>query len=156
MSDEQTTKPRLATLDDLKSAVLNVEIELEDGDVVLLPFKMPTYFEVLDMESRIPMPEAPINGVDKQGKPVRNFADPSWQAQVNKVTARRNMTLIARNLKIQIPGDTENDKTDWIQENLGAVVMRQLQGLIDSVIRKGEARIEGRAMTFHEEGTSED
>lgn len=156
MSDgTEAVKPRVASLEDLKPAIVNVEVEREDGEIVLYPIRMPTYFELLDMESKTPPPEAPIIGAQKDGRPLRNFNDPGFLASWNKVLARRNVLTLAKCLQLDIPGGAIEEKADWLEQHIDARVMRQLAGIIDSVLRTGEARVETRANTFHGNGNSD-
>lgn len=153
MSD--TPVSRLATLADLEPTIVNVEVELEDGEYIVFRLRMPTFFEILKCERAVRLPDAPINGVDKQGRPIRNPNDPGYQTEVAEVLTRRNMLQLAGAIiDLPIPGDTPEAKAEWLMENMPARIMRQLSAEFQAVIRGGEARIEDRAHTFHRNGNS--
>lgn len=153
MSKEQAH--RVASFDDLKPGKVNIEVEMEDGEILLFPMRLPTYFDILDMEGRIPLPEAPITGADRNGRPLRNYSDPGYIANANRVVARRNVALLVQSLDMDIPGDTLEEKTAALETGISARVMRQLMAVLEGVMRSGEARVESRVTTFHEDGTGD-
>lgn len=147
------TVKRVASLEDLKPAAVNVEVELEDGEIVVFPLRMPTFFDMLKVERAIPLPEAPPMGADKHGRPVRNTNDAGYLQSLGETYTRRQTVHLAKALLMDVPGDTDEAKADWLQDNLSARVMRLLGAVFQEVVRGGEARVEDRAATFHTNGT---
>lgn len=146
---------RIGTLDDLQPALLNVEVELEGGDIAVFQMKLPTFSEMLRIERDIPIPEGEITGVDPVTKrPMRDYSSPAYLARVAEAQNHRYSIQLVRSLQLDIPGGTEQDKAEWLRNRVGAKQMRQLTALIRQVFLSGEARIEDRANTFHPNGNS--
>ena len=69
--------------------------------------------------------------------------------------ARRNVALLVQSLDMDILGDTLEEKTAALESAISARVMRQLMAVLEGVMRSGEARVESRVTTFHQDGTGD-
>lgn len=155
MTDEQigvkpVETPQKATLADLECAMITVVIQLADDTEVTVPVKMIPQYRMMQLSAMIPSALPPV--VDIQHgtqKPVYNYNDPAFVAQVGEVQFKRNCLMLAEMVKIDIPGETLDDKALYIRENFDPIVTDQLVNVVGERREKAKARIVTRAETFH-------
>lgn len=139
------------SLDDL--APLNVRVEIEHGDRILtVPLKTLSYFEWVRLGYEVQSPVPPTMGVDKQGRPLLDTRDPTYLRQLDEAGMERGYIRLLAALDIPIPGDTREEKIAALKSRLDTNVVRQLQSILNQLASEGEARIVGRAETFHRDG----
>lgn len=154
MADEEKQIP-LATLDDLTATVLNVIVELEDGREVLMVLKTMSSFRIAIIQNAITLPAPPISGYDKVAQPVYNYHDGAYQNALVEAQLRRNLLVLSKLIQEPaIPGETDTERLDWMQEHISPAVQDQLLRLVKLMNEKGTARIYHRADTFLPNGTT--
>lgn len=148
-----------ATLEDLAPPDITV-ILLIDDKKKKLPFKMPSFFRVQEIFGSVPNPLPPFE-FKREGEEIKKefqYNDPVYQEQVRMAIHERNIRLILDawdQKKLPIPGVDKSDKIKWLKDSLSVSVMSQLVDVMTRVAGKGEAQIEYRANTFHENGTGD-
>lgn len=145
MEEKQVRK---ATLGDLKRTVVNVEITLADGEVVSIPMRTLTYFQYNAIRWSVPDPKPPVSGVDKSGRPVFDVNDGTFRRQVAEAEMLRTHKLLLAALEMDVPGETEEARLDYLQTEVDAAVVRQLISVMQMTSTGGEARIAARAESF--------
>jgi hypothetical protein len=145
----------LATLDDLKPATIKAEIEVGDGGYVLMELNALTYFRFNKIGLEVADPAPPIGGIDpKTKRPMPDYNDPGYKARLAEAGMRRTLRRIAAAIaKPLIPGESLDEKEEWVRENVSASVVNQLSTLVSAAALRGEARIVDRASRFHGNGT---
>lgn len=144
------TTPQKATLGDLECATITVIVSLADESEVIVPMKMIPQYRMMQLSAMIPSAMPPM--VDIQHgtqKPIYNYADPAFVAAVGEVSFKRNCLMLAEMVKIDIPGETLEEKAKYIQETFDPIVTDQLIGVVSERREKAKARIVTRAETFH-------
>ena len=139
---------RKATLGDLHKTTILAEIELADGEVVVIELRSLSYFTYNQIRWSVPDPAPETVGMDKHGKPIYGYNDPAFRRKVNEAEMQRTYKLLLAALVMDIPGETDDDRLEYLQNELDASIVRQLVEMLQKMAVKGEARIAARAQTF--------
>lgn len=152
MSDSPDIKPPqippLAKLDDLEVATINMVITLADNSEVTLPMKMIPRFKMLQLTASIPDPEPPLIDYGKGGVPIYNRNDATYLAGCEQASFKRNSILIAEMVLIELPGETLEQKAEYIRDKFDPLVTEQIVLALKLQQEKAKARIISRAATF--------
>lgn len=152
--------PRMATLDDLTARNLDITLQIgedEDGEPIEVQFylKELSFFKIQQLRNSVPNPVPPVGDIQKDDngiiKRLPNYDDPTYRQEVEMKEHERTHRIIFaawRQDKLPIPGETDDDKLNWIKENLNASIIRQIIDVLATLAMKGSARIEARADTF--------
>lgn len=152
--EEQLERVTATSLDDL--APYNVEAEIyHAGRLITIPLHTLTYFEWVRLGYEVQNPVPPPMGVDKNSRPILNYNDPTYLRQVDEAMMERGYVRLLAAIGLPIRGDTPAEKLATLKATLDYNVVRQLNSVINSVVSEGEARIVGRADTFHRPGDSD-
>jgi hypothetical protein len=149
----------LATLDDLAVPKLKVIVQLgqdSEGNQIerILPLKLLSWHRVRQLRNSIPNPPAPITNVERiSGRMVvqHDFAEPSYVIQMDEAEIQRTLLIIYAawdETELPLPGSTNEQKMQWIRDNLSANIVNQIISLLSDEALKGKARIEERASQF--------
>lgn len=139
------------TFDDLRP--VDIIAELQHGDRNLeIPLRTLTYAQWNQIGIDIPAATPPPMGVDKNNRPIFDYNNPQYIAQMEEVGQQRTYARLLASLRIEVPGTTKEEKIKSLRESLDANVVRQLLEVIGQFALKGEARVKHRAETFHEAG----
>jgi hypothetical protein len=139
------------TFDDLKP--IDIVVELDHGDRTLeIPLRTLTYAQWNRIGLSVPSPTAPSPGVDKNARPIFDYQDATYLAQLEAAGEERAYRRLLASLQLDVPGATEEEKLKNLRDGLDVNVVRQLNEVIGKFAFKGEARIKHRAETFHEGG----
>lgn len=155
MTDNELTQvtppetPQKASLSDLECATITVVITLADNAEVALPMKMIPQYRMMQLSAMIPSAVPPLVDYAAGGKPVYNYADAKFVADVGEVQFKRNCLMLAEMVQIDIPGETLEEKSTYIREKFDPIVTDQLVSVVGERREKAKARIITRAETFH-------
>lgn len=154
MTDEQAIAkvpepPQKAILSDLECATITVVITLADDNEVTVPMKMIPQYRMMQLSAMIPSAVPPLVDYAAGGKPVYNYNDAVFVAAVGKVNFERSCLMLAEMVKLDIPGETLEEKAAYIRETFDPIVTDQLVSVISERREKAKARIITRAETFH-------
>jgi hypothetical protein len=142
------------SLDDLAPDPINVEIE-QNGRIKVIPLREIGNYEFVKLGYEVPNPVPPTMGVDKNGRPLLDFNDPtSLRARADAEMERGYVRLLAM-LAIDIPGETKAEQLAALKKSITPGVMRQLMDALNKLLGEGDARIVGRAETFLSGGTGD-
>lgn len=139
---------QVATLSDLECALITVEVELSDGVPLLVPCKLIPQFRMIQLGNMIPGATAPVVDYKSGGIPVYNYADPAYIAAALEINFKRNCLRLAEMIQMPIPGETLQERADYIRDHFDPRVTEGLAGVISSQVEKAKARIITRAETF--------
>jgi len=157
--------PRYATLADLKRREIDLRIETvdENGEPLqlLLPMKTLSFFQVETERAKVVNPMPPVENIQKDAsghpRPVYNYNDPGYQAQISiKNNERMHRVFLAalRQDVFPIPGDTDDEKLDFIKREFDASIIQAVMIQLNMLATEASAAIENRADTFHRNGTA--
>lgn len=152
--DVKPLSPVLASFDDLAPAQIRVEID-HAGQTLIVPMRALTYFEWEREGAAVPVPVAPIHGVDKQGRPIQDMTNPEYLRQVADANTTRSMRRLLAALLLPIPGETVEARLAALREKLDYNLARQLLGVLVQQALEGEARIVSRSASFQRDGTAD-
>lgn len=158
-------KRRKAKLDDLKPALITVEVEDvdtdEDGNAVLdedgnpvpviLEFTMRTlsYFRYNQINAEVIDPSPATMGVGADKRPIFDTNDAGYRQRLNEAAAERTIRRLAEALVDPvIPGNTAQEKAQWMKDNMPTALVNQLAAVEWSTLARGQARIANRANSF--------
>jgi hypothetical protein len=146
-------KRRKATLEDLKPAVMVIEVDDvdEDGEPIALEFTLKTlsFFTYNSLGAQVADPSLATIGMDKNGKPL--YDTNSWQYRVglnDAANERMVRRLAAALIEPEIPGNDIPEKAQWIKDTMSPGIVNQLAILMATAANRGEARIANRADNF--------
>jgi len=140
--------PRPATLGDLGRTDVDVIIELPGGDEVLIPMRSLSYHRYNAIRWSVPDPAPPVNGVDKNGRPVFDYHDATHLKRVADAGLERTYRLLLASLKLDIPGESDEEKLQYLRDEMDGAIVRQLMNVMEQIATKGSARIAARAGAF--------
>lgn len=147
----------LKSFDELAPTNVNVIVTLPEGREVRVPLRTLTYWEIFQIEAKVPPPVPPVSHATKEG-PVFDYKAPAYLQALQLADIERSYRRVLAALRIDVPGATEDEKLATLKARLDAGVMRQLNQVLMSSAMTGEARIEARAATFpgHGAGGNQD
>lgn len=154
MTDEiKEKKRRKATLDDVKPSFLVVEMDDvdEDGEPVVIEFKLKvlSYFRFNEIGKMVVDPSPVPMGVDDNKRPIFDTNSADFRNKLNDAASERSILRLAESLvEPEIPGDTLQDKSAWMKENMPTAIVSALVNAMGSTLSRGEARIKSRADSF--------
>lgn len=137
----------LTSFEELAPMNVNVIVTLPEGREVRIPLRTLTYWEIFQIEAKVPPPTPPVSHATKDG-PVFNFKDPGYLQALQLADIERSYRRVLAALRIEVPGASEEEKLHALKTRLDAGVMRQLNQVLMGSAMSGEARIEARAATF--------
>lgn len=141
----------ISSLEDL--ATYKVEAEIyHAGKILIIPLKTLTYFEWVKLGYEVPNPVPPPMGVDKNSRPILNYSDPTYQRQMDEAAMERGYVRLLAAIDLPIKGEDQAERLATLKRTLDYNVVRQLNAVLNSVVSEGEARIIGRADSFHRPG----
>ena len=155
--DPKQPKPRvpLGALADLGTFDVIVEVDLPTGEIGEMRMKTLTYAQWLRLGAEIPDAVPPASGFDaKKMQPTYNYADPTYQAQQAEVIMRRSFRRLLAALTFEIPGDTIDAQIDTLIDVVDTGIAQKLFHVLSINAGEGEARVMGRAATFHGNGSA--
>lgn len=141
--------PQIATLSDLECATITVIVELADASTVSVPMKMIPQYRMMQLSAMIPSAVPPLRDIAPGGKPVYNYEDSAYIANVGKVNFERSSLMLAEMISLSIPGETLEERATYIREKFDPIVTDQLVNVIAKRREEAKARIITRAETFH-------
>lgn len=141
------------SFDDLRPIDIVVELTHGDRDIEI-PLRSLTYSQWNAIGLSVPAPTPPVQGVDKNGRPLFDYNNPAYLIQLEQAGEERVYRRLLASLRIDIPGATEDEKVHALREGLDTNIVRQLNEVIGQFALKGEARIKHRAETFLEGGSA--
>lgn len=140
--------PPMATLDDLRLATITVVIPLADGEERSLKLNNISRLRMMQIRNSVQEPLPPVVDYLAADKPVYNYRDASYQMQMAEVNYKRNSLIMIEMLQIVIPGDTPDEKMQFMQEQLDPMVYDALIDIVTGILAKAKARVISRADTF--------
>lgn len=143
-----TDEIRRGTLEDLKTADVNVIIELADGEEVSYPMRTLSYMEYNRIRWSVPDPTPPPMGVDKNGRPLYDWNNAGFLRAKQEAELQRQYKVLLASLKLDIPGEDEAAKLTFLQNDLDTSIGQQLMLIAIRMANKGDARIASRAERF--------
>lgn len=148
--------PRLpvSNLADLAPEQVNVEVEAPGDLILVLAVQLPTMAQYNRILRSVPLPVAPIAGVDPLTKrPLQDFNNPDYARQMEERREEQNFRLLGDCLRLDdLPGGSLEDRAAAVKASIGAGTARQLLDLLHGYLLKGDAAIQARAETFHGHG----
>lgn len=152
---ETPEKPVVAAiLSDLECSTITVVVTLADDAQVTVPMKLIPQYRMMQLNAMIPAAPlpAPTDAVKKADGTIDwkiNYNDPTYIAASNEVWFKRNCLNLAEMVLLPIPGDTLEDRAQYIREKFDPLVTDQLVSVVGMQREKVKARILTRAETFH-------
>ncbi len=137
---------------DLQPLTITVEIERANREVWSIPARPPSYTRYVQTGLDVPEPVPPINGVDKNNRPIYDYQDRGFQRQRAEANVQRTYKRLFDFLVLDIPGDTLDAKIASFETVFSAGEVRQLQTAYNQLIEEGKAQVHGLADTFHRDG----
>lgn len=152
-TEEVQSKPKrkITALSDFRSLEFDAEITLAD-EIIEIPCKMLTYARYQQIGRMVATPAAPLNGADRNGRPIRNYDDPTWLAQRADAEDKRTFLRIAEMVQLPIDGKTLEEKAEKLQEILEPAIVIGLARVLNGQFNESEDAIANRAATFHSNG----
>jgi len=141
--------PQVATLGDLECATITVIVTLADESEVTIPLRLLPQHRMMQLAATIPSAQPPLVNYASGGKPIYNYNDSAFVAEVNEIAFKRNCLMLAEMIQMNITGETVEDKAQYIREKFDPLVTEQLIGIVNDRREKAKARIITRAETFH-------
>jgi hypothetical protein len=138
------------SLDDLRPAVVRVEIEQGDSKLVI-PLRLLTVGEWQQIGYTVPSPVPPISGYDKAAKPIVNMNDSTYLAQQAEAEAKRAAMRLAVAMEgggIVIPGDDTAAKGETVRSTLDVSIYNALISVLIEQSFGAKGVVAGRAATF--------
>lgn len=154
MVEAKPKKRRKATLADVKPSFLIVEMDDvdEDGEPIVIEFKMRvlSYFRFNEIGKMVNDPSPATIGIDPSTKrPLFDTNSADFRNRLNDAANERSILRLAESLvEPEIPGDTLQEKTAWMKDNMPTAIVQQLIYAMGSTLTRGEARIKARADSF--------
>ncbi len=146
-------KRRAATLADLQVQNYMVELEFEDGEILEVELRELSFKEWQALGYSVTEPGAP-HIADKRGRKEYDYNEPNYLQKRAQASDRRNILRLAAAMVEPVPGETVEEKADYLAENLDPVM---LGGLLQAIFLRGEqisARVVERAGSFHGSGSN--
>lgn len=142
--------PQPATLEDLLAPEhATVIVQLEDGKEVTVNLRIPTAWQQLQIRQQVSDPAPPVSGIDpKTKRPIFDFNNPAYLAAREQAEMDRNYRMLLFALELPIPGNTDDEKLEFLKTKFSARLTRQLNVGMAVLVGGGQARIAGRAATF--------
>lgn len=147
MSDITKT-PQVATLDDLKRMNIDVIVPIPGGDELVVQLKTLSRLKMIELVNTIALPEPPISGYDKHARPILNFQESNYLAAQNVAIYNRNVLLLVNMLRLDIPGETNEEKIAYVNDEFDGAILEKLFVFINGMFGEGKARLAGRVATF--------
>lgn len=153
IEEPKQKKRRKATLADVKPSFLTVEMDDidDDGEQIVIEFKMRvlSYFRFNEIGKMVIDPSPVPMGVDGNKRPIFDTNSADFRNKLNDAANERSILRLAESLiEPEIPGDTLQDKSAWMKENMPTAIVSQLIMAMGSTLTRGEARIKSRADSF--------
>lgn len=138
------------TLDDLGEVKLDVEITRPDGRKLTVPVRAMSDQEMWQIRQSIQWPVAPtdIQRVDGKVQEVKKLDDPAYRRAMEDANRRLQSRIMLRSLRIDIPGETEEDKAKALESKLGLWAVKQLNDHILRLTGIAESEVAERAASF--------
>lgn len=155
MTDNPEIAISPASLSDLECGTITVVVTLADSAEVTVPMKLLPQYRMMQLSAMIPNAPLP-QPTDAAGKNpdgsvkwIYNYNDPVYVAAANEVYFKRNCLILAEMVQLTIPGDSLQERADYIREHFDPLVTDQLTSVVSIQREKVKARIITRAETFH-------
>ena len=153
---EEKPEPRLLTdMSGLGTYDYNVDIELTDGETVRIPMKTLSLKAWNEAGADVADPVPPINGVDKFERPIHDHSDPTYARLMNEAANLRAYKRLLVALKIDVPGETDAERIEWLETELDFGVAQTLVEVMAKQASDVEARVAKRAASFPANGASD-
>lgn len=147
-SDGEKKRISITSLDDLQPRDVDVEIE-RGNEVLVIPCRTLTYGEFQRLGYAVIDPAPPVATWNSKGAASYNYNDPQYLTAKQQAADERLYLRLLAFLKIDVPGDTPQEKIDNLQNTLEVDVVRALTKVMLDMVSGGEARVTDRATTFH-------
>lgn len=153
----RAAKPRkvMSSHKDLMSVPQAMEIEYPDY-ILVIPIKVPSWFDWLRLGYDVPIPQPPVVGGDKRG-PIVDRNDAGYLKALEEAANERTLIRLLAAIDEQaldqpLPGNTPQEKLAAMKEWLGAAEAIQIATELSRVVQMGEARVIARTQTFRGNG----
>ncbi len=152
--EPKSKKRRKATLADMQPSFLVVEMDDvdDDGEPVTIEFKMRvlSYFRFNEIGKMVTDPTPETMGIDATTKrPLFDTNSASFRNKLNDAANERSIMRLADSMvEPEIPGDSLQEKSTWIKDNMPTAIVQALINAMGSTLVRGEARIKSRADSF--------
>lgn len=144
--------PTLATLSDLECANITLIVPLHDEKEVAVPIRMVSQYRRMQINAMVAEPTPPtVDGnraADGTINWVKNFSDPNYLMAATEANFKRNSMVMAEMIQLALPGDTLDEKGQYIREKFDPLVTQQIWNWYVNQFEKAKARIITRAETF--------
>ena len=141
------TNGAITSLTQLPSRDLPVTIEIEGQDeMIVIPCRALTFRRYQEIGRMVP-DVAPPTMAGKNGI-LYDWQNPEYKAKQEAVQEQRNMLRLAEFVQADIPGNTLQDKADYIANELEMGVVYALKSAMDKTMQGGGASVSAREANF--------
>lgn len=137
----------ISSLTQLPSRDVPVRIEIEgQANPVIIPCRALTFRRYQEIGRMVP-DVAPPSMAGKTGV-MYDWQNPEYKAKQEAAQEQRNMLRLAEFIQADIPGNTLQDKADYIASELEMGVVYALKSAMDKTIQGGGASVSAREANF--------
>lgn len=145
---------KITSFADFEPQDVDVQINLPDERQLIVPMRIPSYAELMEVNRAVADPKPPISGIDPTTKrPLVDYNDPGYQRSVQDAYTERMFRLIAQSVRIDLPGDSQAEKVAYLR-GLDPSLIGGLMAAMNQLTKQGEAQLLARAGGFHTHGTA--
>ena len=155
MSNSNGHGPVVAmSLDDLGEVLIDIVIVRPDGCKLAIPMRTISDQEAEDIRAAMKWPVQPKDfqkGKDGEVKLVPLESGPLYDAYLvamGQANRHFNRLIMARSLRLHVPGDTDEAKATTLEQKLGAWASHQLIGHVNVLMGIGQPEVEAAAASF--------
>jgi len=144
------------SLDDLADVEVIVTLQRPDGRPVDVRLRALTQSEMTAIRRQIKWPEPPVKDFRKVGDeviPLRNYEDPDYIKAVEDANNRLAGLIFVASLKLEVPGNTPEEKLEQVESRLGQWAAAQLLEATQKINIMSQEVIAGVARSFRSAGT---
>ena len=135
-------------IDLLPAREFDVKIEIKgQAEPVVIPCRALSYKRYQEIRRLIPETPVPAMG-GPRGK-IYDTENPEYKQKRTEANEQRNYLCLAEFIQADIPGDSLQDRADWLANNMEMGIVNELLSQMLGTVENGRAAIEGRAATFH-------
>lgn len=117
------------------------------GDTIAIEVELLSNYEWMALDHEVPYPERVKDGMTAQG--IRyDYNHPDYQLGLRERTTRIQLKRMARCIKAEIPGETNDDKATWLHENYALGFLSAIAVRLAELHTEGDATILHRSQTF--------
>ncbi len=155
MADEIKKEKRVLTsLAELGTRRFDVELELTDGEILVIPMHTLSFRQWNEAAMEVKDPPPPVMGADNNGAPIFDTKNPDYQLALTEASNKRSWHRLLASMDIEVPGESTEDKIEWMEDHLERGVAEQLVTVMMNIALEVKAHIADRAFSFHGAGSN--